>query len=76
MHGQIEGEHAVAVGWPLQHLAVTQRAPNVAVADLAGSLGGLRNTPVTTALAANGPRVPGLLGNVATLKRESVLDLD
>jgi multidrug efflux pump subunit AcrB len=36
------------------------------------SLGDLRNTPVSTALAANGPPVPGLLGNVATMQRESV----
>ena len=36
------------------------------------SLGELGNTPVSTAFAANGPPVPGLLSNVATLQRESV----
>src|SRR5580704_9909607 len=36
------------------------------------SLGDISNTPVSTALAANGPPVPGLLSNVATLKRDSV----
>jgi multidrug efflux pump subunit AcrB len=36
------------------------------------SLNELGNTPVSTALAANGPPVPGLLSNVATLQRESV----
>jgi multidrug efflux pump subunit AcrB len=39
---------------------------------LVSSLGDLRNTPVSTALASNGPPIPGLLSNVATLKRESV----
>jgi multidrug efflux pump subunit AcrB len=36
------------------------------------SLNEIGNTPVSTALAANGPPIPGLLSNVATLKRESV----
>ena len=36
------------------------------------SLNELGNTPVSTALASNGPPVPGLLSNVATLKRDSV----
>ena len=36
------------------------------------SLNALGNTPVSTALAANGPPVPGLLSNVATLQRDSV----
>lgn len=36
------------------------------------SLGDLSNTPVSTALAANGPPIPGLLGNVATFQRDSV----
>jgi multidrug efflux pump subunit AcrB len=36
------------------------------------SLNEIGNTPVSTALAANGPPVPGLLSNVATLKRDSV----
>jgi multidrug efflux pump subunit AcrB len=36
------------------------------------SLGDLSNTPVSTALAANGPPIPGLLSNVATFQRESV----
>src|ERR1700730_8494869 len=39
---------------------------------LVSSLGELGNTPVSTALASNGPPVPGLLSNVATLRRESV----
>src|ERR1700730_11017211 len=39
---------------------------------LMSSLGDLGNTPVSTALASNGPPIPGLLSNVATLKRESV----
>jgi multidrug efflux pump subunit AcrB len=39
---------------------------------LVSSLGDLANTPVSTALASNGPPIPGLLSNVATLKRESV----
>jgi multidrug efflux pump subunit AcrB len=36
------------------------------------SLNELGNTPVSTALAANGPPIPGLLSNVATLRRDSV----
>jgi multidrug efflux pump subunit AcrB len=36
------------------------------------SLNELGNTPVSTALASNGPPVPGLLSNVATFKRDSV----
>jgi multidrug efflux pump subunit AcrB len=39
---------------------------------LVSSLGELNNTPVSTALAANGPPVPGLLSNVATVQRDSV----
>jgi multidrug efflux pump subunit AcrB len=39
---------------------------------LLSSLNELGNTPVSTAIAANGPPVPGLLSNVATLQRESV----
>ena len=39
---------------------------------LVSSLDDLGNTPVSTALASNGPPIPGLLSNVATLKRESV----
>src|SRR5258705_5423050 len=39
---------------------------------LVSSLNEIANTPVSTALAANGPPTPGLLSNVATLKRESV----
>src|SRR6202045_3159831 len=39
---------------------------------LVSSLGELGNTPVSTALASNGPPIPGLLSNVATLKRGSV----
>jgi multidrug efflux pump subunit AcrB len=39
---------------------------------LVSSLNDIGNTPVSTALAANGPPVPGLLSNVATLKRDSV----
>jgi multidrug efflux pump subunit AcrB len=39
---------------------------------LLSSLNELRNTPVSTALAANGPPIPGLLSNVATLQRDSV----
>ena len=39
---------------------------------LVSSLGELGNTPVSTAFAANGPPIPGLLSNVATLQRESV----
>jgi multidrug efflux pump subunit AcrB len=39
---------------------------------LLSSLNELRNTPVSTAVAANGPPIPGLLSNVATLQRDSV----
>ena len=39
---------------------------------LVSSLNEIGNTPVSTALASNGPPIPGLLSNVATLKRESV----
>jgi multidrug efflux pump subunit AcrB len=39
---------------------------------LVNSLGQIGNTPVSTAVAAAGPPIPGLLSNVATLKRESV----
>jgi multidrug efflux pump subunit AcrB len=39
---------------------------------LVSSLNDIGNTPISTALAANGPPIPGLLSNVATLKRESV----
>jgi multidrug efflux pump subunit AcrB len=39
---------------------------------LMSSLGELGNTPVSTAIAANGPPIPGLLSNVATLQRDSV----
>jgi multidrug efflux pump subunit AcrB len=39
---------------------------------LVSSLGELGNTPVSTAFAVNGPPVPGLLSNVATLQRDSV----
>ncbi len=39
---------------------------------LLSSLNELRNTPVSTALAANGPPIPGLLSNVATLQRDRV----
>jgi multidrug efflux pump subunit AcrB len=39
---------------------------------LMNSLGNLGNTPVSTALPANGPPIPGLLSNVATLQRGSV----
>src|ERR1700720_4475684 len=39
---------------------------------LVSSLGEVGNTPVSTALASNGPPIPGLLSNVAKLKRESV----
>jgi multidrug efflux pump subunit AcrB len=39
---------------------------------LVSSLNELANTPVSTALAANGPPIPGLLSNVATLQRDSV----
>jgi len=40
--------------------------------DLVSSLGQIGNTPVSTAIAAAGPPIPGLLSNVATLKRDSV----
>jgi multidrug efflux pump subunit AcrB len=39
---------------------------------LVSSLGELSNTPVSTAIAANGSPIPGLLSNVATLQRDSV----
>ena len=39
---------------------------------LLSSLGEISNTPVSTAIAAAGPPIPGLLSNVATLKRDSV----
>ena len=39
---------------------------------LMSSLGELGNTPVSTAIAAAGPPIPGLLSNVATLQRDSV----
>jgi multidrug efflux pump subunit AcrB len=39
---------------------------------LVSSLNEVGNTPISTALASNGPPIPGLLSNVATLKRESV----
>jgi len=39
---------------------------------LVSSLNDIGNTPVSTALATNGPPIPGLLSNVATLKRDSV----
>jgi multidrug efflux pump subunit AcrB len=39
---------------------------------LVSSLGELGNTPVSTAVAANGPPISGLLSNVATLQRASV----
>jgi multidrug efflux pump subunit AcrB len=39
---------------------------------LVNSLGEIGNTPVSTAIAAAGPPIPGLLSNVATLKRDSV----
>jgi multidrug efflux pump subunit AcrB len=39
---------------------------------LVSSLGEIGNTPVSTAIASAGPPIPGLLSNVATLKRESV----
>jgi multidrug efflux pump subunit AcrB len=39
---------------------------------LVSSLGDISNTPVSTAIAAAGPPIPGLLSNVATLKRDSV----
>jgi multidrug efflux pump subunit AcrB len=39
---------------------------------LLNSLGEISNTPVSTAIAAAGPPIPGLLSNVATLKRDSV----
>ena len=39
---------------------------------LVSSLNELGNTPVTTQLVANGPPIPGLLSNVATVQRDSV----
>jgi multidrug efflux pump subunit AcrB len=39
---------------------------------LVSSLGEVGNTPVSTAVASNGPPIPGLLSNVATFKRDSV----
>jgi multidrug efflux pump subunit AcrB len=39
---------------------------------LESSLNDISNTPISTALAANGPPIPGLLSNVATFKRGSV----
>jgi multidrug efflux pump subunit AcrB len=36
------------------------------------SLNEIGNTPVSTGLASNGPPIPGLLSNVATLQRDSV----
>src|SRR5271168_1554888 len=36
---------------------------------LVSSLGEISNTPISTAVAAAGPPIPGLLSNVATLKR-------
>ena len=39
---------------------------------LMSSLDELRATPVSTQIAANGPPIPGLLGNVATVQRDSV----
>jgi multidrug efflux pump subunit AcrB len=39
---------------------------------LVNSLGEISNTPVSTAIAAAGPPIPGLLSNVATLKRDGV----
>jgi multidrug efflux pump subunit AcrB len=36
------------------------------------SLGEIGDTPVSTMIAANGPPIPGLLSNVATLQRDSV----
>src|SRR3984885_2071190 len=39
---------------------------------LVSSLGELGNTPVSTQVASNGSLIPGLLSNVATLKRERV----
>jgi multidrug efflux pump subunit AcrB len=39
---------------------------------LVSSLGELANTPVSTGLSGAGAPIPGLLSNVATLKRESV----
>jgi multidrug efflux pump subunit AcrB len=39
---------------------------------LVSSINELSNTPVSTAVAANGPPIPGLLSNVATLQRDSI----
>ena len=48
------------------YIAVQTPEPRLA------SLDNLRNTPVSTAVATDGDPVPGLLSNVATLKRGSV----
>jgi multidrug efflux pump subunit AcrB len=40
--------------------------------SLVSSLGDIRDTPVSTQVASNGPLIPGLLSNVATLQRRSV----
>ena len=48
------------------YIAVQTPEPRLA------SLDNLRNTPVSTAVATNGDPVPGLLSNVATLRRGSV----
>ncbi|HME25180.1 MAG TPA: efflux RND transporter permease subunit [Acetobacteraceae bacterium] len=39
---------------------------------LVSSLGELENTPISSAIAADGPPIPGLLSNVAMLQRDSV----
>jgi multidrug efflux pump subunit AcrB len=39
---------------------------------LVSSLNEIRNTPVSTAIPANGTPIPGLLSNIATVQRESV----
>jgi multidrug efflux pump subunit AcrB len=39
---------------------------------LMSSINELSNTPVSTAVVANGPPIPGLLSNVATLRRDSI----
>jgi multidrug efflux pump subunit AcrB len=39
---------------------------------LVSTLGELANTPVSTAISASGPPIPGLLSNVATFTRDSV----
>jgi multidrug efflux pump subunit AcrB len=48
------------------YLAVQTPEPKV------NSLNALKNTPVSSSLAANGQTVPGMLSNVATLKRDKV----